>query len=244
MKVALACVLLCPLAAAASTSTVGLILGTEHLSNGTSNWRESTLQFTQAFAPRQLLDLAVTGTERFGLRDTQFAALYSAPLSPALTGTVEAAASSTHRVLARHIFGATLQYEFAPALLVHGGARTTQYNDATVNQGLLMLERYVSAFSWAIAWRPVHAYGATVHGGEVRGSYYYGERNSVGFIAAAGKEAANIAGTVNVSSVRSLALVGRHWVEGNWAVNYTIGSTRQGDFYTRNGIHLGIQHAF
>lgn len=230
--------------AAYAASTVGLFLGHEHLNNGSPNWQESAIRMSHEIAPRRLVDIAVTRTERFNLNDSQISAAYVAPLSRQLTAGIEANASPSHRVLARNAFGTTLQYEFAPAWLIHAGAKTTRYDDVRVNQSLLMLEHYFSNYSWSVGWRPARAFHTTAHSGELRGSYYYGDRNSVGIIVAGGKEAASIGGTVALTSLRSATLVGRHWLSRDWAVNYGVGSSRQGEFYVRNGISIGVQHTF
>jgi len=225
-------------------TTVGMTLGAERLSNNSPDWREATVHAQHQYGPRHTAGLALSRTERFDLRDSQFSANYARPVGERLVASIDANASSTHRVLARHAAGGALQYEFAPAWLVHAGARTTKYDAERVNQGLLMLEHYFSAFSMAVAWRPARAFDSTAHSGELRGAYYYGDRNSIGLILAGGKEAANIAGAVTLTSLRSAALVGRHWFTRDWALNYSAGHTRQGDFYSRNGISLGLQYAF
>jgi YaiO family outer membrane protein len=113
----------------------------EHLDNGSPGWRETGAGVQFGFAPRQILDLSLARTSRFGLHDNQFAASYSTPLLDGLTATIDANASDTHRVLARHALGGELQYEFAKGWLAHGGARSTRYATATVNQALVTLER-------------------------------------------------------------------------------------------------------
>ncbi|WP_420476195.1 YaiO family outer membrane beta-barrel protein [Noviherbaspirillum sp. ST9] len=244
MRIVIAGIVIAAAATANAQSTVGLTLGTEHLSNSTPDWREASVQLQHQYAARHGSGLAFARTERFGLQDRQLSANYARPFGEKLVVSVDANASSTHRVLARHGIGAALQFEFAPAWLVHAGARTTKYADERVNQGLLMLEHYFSSFSASIGWRPARAFDSTAHSGELRGAYYYGDRNSVGLILAGGKEAASIAGAVTLTSLRSAAVVGRHWLNRDWAVNYSAGHTRQGDFYSRNGISLGLQYAF
>lgn len=244
MRTVFAGILVAAAAAANAQSTVGLTLGAEHLSNNTPDWREAGIQLQHQYAERHSAGMAFTRTERFGLRDRQLSANYARPFGEKLVASVDANASSTHRVLARHGIGAALQFEFAPAWLVHAGARTTKYENERVNQGLLMLEHYFSSFSASAGWRPARAFDSTAHSGELRGAYYYGDRNSVGVILAAGKEAASIGGAVTLTSLRSAAFVGRHWLNRDWAVNYSAAHTRQGDFYSRNGISLGLQYAF
>ncbi|QAU34477.1 YaiO family outer membrane beta-barrel protein [Janthinobacterium sp. 17J80-10] len=224
--------------------TLRLSGATEHLSNGTPNWHETVAGLSYKFAPRHVVDISAGETHRFGLHDDQFAASYSAPLSSVLTATVDGNVSTTHRVLARHALGAQLQYEFAPAWLLHGGARSTSYDTVTVNQAVFMLEHYFSSFSWILGWRPTRTFDTTAHGIELRGSFYYGDRNAVTLIAAGGKEAASIPAGVALTDVRSVALTGRHWLDRNWAITYGAAHTRQGNLYSRNGINLGVQYAF
>jgi YaiO family outer membrane protein len=47
-----------------------------------------------------------------------------------------------------------------------------------------------------------------------------------------------------MADVETIAVFGRHWLNRKWSANYAIGHTRQGDFYTRNGITLGVDYAF
>ena len=244
MRMALAVILAAVTGATHAQTTAGLTLGGEHLSNNTPDWHEASIQLQHQYAARHSAGIAFTRTERFSLQDRQIAANYVRPLDNRTVASVDANASSTHRVLARHGAGAVLQFEFAPAWLVHAGARTTKYDTERVNQGLLMLEHYFSSFSTALAWRPARAFDSTAHSGELRGAYYYGDRNSVGLILAGGREAASIAGVVTLTSLRSAVVVGRHWLNRDWAVNYSVGHTRQGDLYSRNGISLGLQYAF
>ena len=216
----------------------------EQISNGSPDWREVGAGLQFRFAPRQVLDLSAADVHRFGLHDSQFAASLSLPLAPSLTATVDANTSPTHQVLARHAVGAALQYEAAPGWLLHGGARTTKYDSATVNGLQFALEHYFSSYSVLLGWRPTRAFGETAHGLELRTSYYYGERNSLGLIAAGGQEAASVPGGVVLTDVRSLALVGRHWIAPRWALAYGASYARQGDLYTRKGINAGLQYAF
>jgi YaiO family outer membrane protein len=225
-------------------SDVGLSVGRERLSNGSPDWSDTQLQFNHRFAPRHLAGVTLAHTERFGLRDNQLGLSYVLPLQKDWTLALDANASGTHRVLPRHAFGVVAQFEFAPAWLLHGGLRTTSYDAVTVNQGVLMLERYAGSMSASLAWRPAHAYGTTAHAWEARASYYYGDRSSAGLILASGKEAASIGPTVAITGVDAIALVGRHWFNSQWGVNGAITRTRQGDFYFRNGINLGLQYAF
>lgn len=247
MKVASLLLLLAALVAinfARAETSVGIVTAAEHLNNNTPNWQESTVQLQHRYSPRQNAGLAFTKTERFGLRDTQIGGMIAMPFGSALVATIEASASDTHHVLARHAVGTSLQYEFVRTWLLHAGARTTKYNSEQVNQALLMFENYFSSFSWAMGWRPVRAFNTWVHSGELRASHYYGDNSSIGLIIAAGKEAENIGSSVTLTNLRSTVVVGRHRLNRAWTLNYSAGHTRQGDFYIRNGLTLGLQYIF
>ena len=244
MKAAILAALACCILPAAAQTSIGINHGIDHLSGPAANWHETSLSLRHQAAPRMGFGAAITRIERFGLGETQFSAGADLPLSEKLTASVDGNFSSEHRILARHALGATLQYEFAKGWLVHGGGRSSSYNDVHVNQSLLMLERYVGSYSFSGAWRAARAFGTTAHSAELRASYYYNDRSALGLSFAAGKEAANIAGTTRLTSVQSAALVGRHWFDQRWAVTYALASTRQGDFYVRNGVNLGLQAAF
>ncbi len=230
--------------ALAADTAVRLLAGTERLSNGAADWTERGIGVQQTYGARRVLDLSASDVHRFGLHDSQVAASYTLPLSASLTATVEANASGTHRVLARHAFGVQLQAEVAPAWLVHGGLRSSRFDNATVNGAQLAVERYTGPYSLLLGWRPTRAYGETAHGIELRASRYYGERNALTLILAGGKEAASIPGGVTLTGVRSAALTGRHWLDAHWALSYGVSHTRQGSLYTRKGINLGLQYAF
>ena len=46
------------------------------------------------------------------------------------------------------------------------------------------------------------------------------------------------------SDVRALSLQGRHWLDSRWALTWEVGQHRQGDYYTRRWLQLGLRHAF
>ena len=229
---------------AEASTTIRTFASQEKLSNDGADWREVGVGVKFDLHPRQMLDLAATDVHRFGMHDSQYALAYAQPLDPKLVANLAATASPTHQFLARHAFTAGVQYEFAKAWLLHAGMRNSSYDAVSVNDGIFMLERYISSFSWAIGWRPTRAFSTTVHSYELRGTYYYGDRDSIGLILADGEEASTLPSGIALTDVRSAALVGRHWVTPSWAVNYGASYSRQGDFYSRKGLNLGIQYAF
>lgn len=234
-----------PATPAGATTHIELSTDSSRLSNGTPDWRETSLRLTSKLSQQSVRSIEVTQTRRFGLDDQEISGLMSFPLSDKLTASVGASISPTHRVLARQRVEGSLQYEFAPAWLVHGGLSHRRYNTTNVDQATLMLEHYFSSFSVSAAWKPVRASGVRSESAELRAYYYYGDANSVGLIVSSGQEATNTGpATVVLADVRATALLGRHWLSRQWAVNYALTRTRQGNFYTRNSVRLGAEYAF
>jgi YaiO family outer membrane protein len=228
----------------ATSTTVGVDWTGESLGQDQPDWREVSARLQHTLAPREVLDLAITGSTRFGLHDRQFGLNYAVPLSSTVVASLEANASPSHKVLARHAIGAALQVEFVPTWLVHGGLRTTSYDNAHVLQGLVMLEHYVGPWRLAGSWRPTRAFGGTAHGVAAQAAWYYGDKDFVNVSVASGREAATASNGVSVSNVRSYGLNGRHQFGPEWSLQYGLARTRQGSLYTRTGLHFGMAHSF
>ncbi len=216
-----------------------------HLSNGSPDWKQLSLQVGRHWSQRQMLELELTETRRFGLDDTEAAIAGAMPLTDKLTASGRIATSPTHRVLARGSQALALQYEFQPAWLLHGAFKHTRYDATDVDQASVMLERYFGNWSALVAAHTTRAFHETAHGGEFRLAHYYGDASSIGLYLASGDEAGQVApGTVAISRVRSAALVGQHRLSPRWSLRYGAHHVRQGRFYTRTGAHLGVQAAF
>jgi YaiO family outer membrane protein len=232
---------------AAEAPVSRLLLAVEHdrLSNGYAAWTETALSASRQWQRAEVAEATLTQARRFGLTDTQAEVAYTRPLGPLLTASAQLSLSPTHHVLPRNSVGASLQYAFSPAWLLHTRLRHTRYSSSEVDQATLMLERYVGNYSASLAWRPVRALGVHASGLELRANRYYGQDSSIGLIAGAGREPTQLgADAITLAQVRSLALVGRHRVAPGWSVVYALHRTRQGDFYTRTGASAGAQHDF
>lgn len=236
-------VLACAQTTAPSTS-VGLIATHDRLSNGTPDWSEYGVRIGRTLDARHNAELAIVQTSRFGLADDQARAAGALALSPSLTLSLEGNVSSTHRVLPRYTAGAMLQWEFAKAWLLHGGARSSSYDSTGVDQGIVMLERYIGNFSVLGAVRPTRALGTTANSQEVRGNWYYSDRDRIGLSWAWGREATNLGTSIVLAEVQALSLVGRHQFDRHWSLDYALTNAKQGSFYTRKGVGLGLNYNF
>lgn len=233
------------LPAAAQAQTLGgAVVGGDRLTAGRESWRNESVFVEHKSERGDIGGLRVNTTQRFALNDQQIEGFYNRKLTDTLRVGIDGNASPTHRVLARSTLGSTLQYEFAPAWLLHAGARQARYDAVTVNQLSLGAEHYFGDWGAALTLFNSHAYGDNVQTVVGRLSRYYGDRDRINLVLAAGREPTSIAGAIVNSDVRSVALTGRHWIAPRVAIDYAVGATRQGDFYSRTGGSLGLVIAF
>ncbi|MES3023199.1 MAG: YaiO family outer membrane beta-barrel protein [Pseudomonadota bacterium] len=233
-----------PADAAKPETRIGVALGQEWLSNSLPDFREQSVTFEHRWSRRHGVGVDLGRTERFGLRDTRVALRYDRPFGERLTFSGDASVSPEHHILPKHALGAGLQFELARAWLLHGRVHHSAYDGVKVNQASAGVEHYFSNFSWIVLAHSTRAFERTVSSAELRFNYYYGERDAIGLLGAAGEEAVYVGNAVTLSRVRALALIGRHELSPHWSVNYSIGRTRQGNFYDKNGVHLGLQYRY
>lgn len=215
------------------------------LSRGYADWDTVGVQLLHRWSNRQLAEVELTRTRRFGMQDTQLAAGGAFPVNPSLTANLRVTHSPAARVLPRASVGGGLQYEFRPAWLLHGNLGTTRYIDTGVYRASLMLEHYFGDWSALAGVHTARALGQDAHAGELRVTRYYGDASSIGVVASAGDEASLVGpGNVALAKVRSLAAVGQHALGGGWLLRYGAHHVRQGDLYIRRGVTFGVQAAF
>jgi YaiO family outer membrane protein len=231
--------------AAEAYTSVGLSHERSRLDRGLADWTEDTVRVQRHQSDTSVSELALTGTRRFGLDDTQLELMHEQAIHPGLRAAVMATVSPTHRVLARSSLGGRLQVEVAPAWWVHGGLRHTRYSTTDVDRADLRLEHYIGNFSHSLQWSPVRALGRTEQVVEWRSQWAPERGRSVGLIASAGREATELGqGAVALASVRSVALVARWPLTTDWSLSGSLSRTRQGSFYTRTGLSVGVQRDF
>jgi YaiO family outer membrane protein len=218
----------------------------ENLDNGYDDWRSEYLSAEWKPGPRRAVYGVLRKTERFSLDDTDLTAGIYHPLTADAVLFAEAAVSSTHDVLPQWTLLAQTEMAFAHGIGVHIGARHAEYVSARVNDGRITLERYVGNYRLAYA-----ATASRLAGGEtgwthaVQAARYYANTSRVGFVLATGTEVESLGPAgVAVTDIESVALIGRHWLRGNWHVSYEAGHYKQGDLYTRNLVGLGLGYRF
>lgn len=228
-----------------ATDRVALEAEASHLDRGQGYWRQQTLRIGRQWGQRTSVDAEASHVHRFGRHDQEFAVAGTLPLGEPLTLSLRASHSPTHRVIARASAQAALQWEFRRAWLAHGSLKRTRYDAVDVTLASGMLEHYFGDFSALVAVHNARAFGDDQRSLELRGTYYYAEGSSAGFIVAGGDEATTVApGRVVIAQVRSVALLGRHALGPRWGVRWNLHRVKQGNFHTRQGAGVGVEYAF
>lgn len=236
------------LRAADSLGTTEIAAGRtrEYVSNQPNDWTETNLEVLHRFGDRKLLIGRLTGTERFGLRDSTVSVAGYHPLGERTTLYAEAAASSTHRVLPRDVLHLQLSQILGGGWGAIGGLKQMRYDSTTVTIADLALEYYISSFRLALTALPAHSTTAgNASSFRLQLGHYYGEENNVQFVVATGEEVDRPVafGSIIKTSVRSTAIYGRHWFARDWALTYNIGRTRQGES-RRDAAGVGLRYRF
>lgn len=235
-------------ALAEDSPAVELELGAayDRLDQGYADWRTVYVDGAYTLAPRQTLYGGLQDSQRFGLHDQSFTLGAYQPLSENLVLLAEASLSPTARVLPEWTGLTQLQWTLPAGWGLQLGYRQLNYEQARIHREQVGIERYWGQYRLAYTFflnQVENAGNPASH--LLQGSYYYGEGNQLTLNLAAGRETENIAPNGVISTdVRSAALTGLHWILPNWGLRYELGLTRQGDFYTRETLRLGIRHRF
>jgi len=219
----------------------------ESLNKGLSDWRSLYLEGVHRIADRQTLYGGLRRTERFDKYDTEEWIGYYHPLAPTWTLLVEGSYSAQHQVLAKYSAFAQLSKQLSDGWGVNLGIRRSEYTSNDVSMVVAGAERY-----WG-DWRgAVTVYSGKPDGASWAEAYrfqltrYYGERSYVGISYSFGRENENVGPPVGIltSSVRDLAINGRHWLAPDWALTWDLVAHKQGSLYRREGARLGLRYRF
>jgi len=218
----------------------------EALSNDPNDWKDTQLELMRHFAARKLLIGRATSSERFGLHDNTLGLSAYYPLGERTTGYAELSASDTHRVLPRDSMHLQLAQSLSQGWGAIGGVRHVTYNTTVVDVADLTLERYFSDYRVAFTAYPSRSRTAgSAVSYRLQLSRYYGDENNIQLALVSGTEVDKPTGIDQViaTSVRSIALFGRHWLTREWGLGYGIGFTEQGESRRRSA-NLGLRYRF
>lgn len=221
-------------------------LSKESLNKGYADWSSTYVEAEKKMAERHAVYGMLRETERYDLKDGELLAGYYHPLGRQWTSLLEANASPTHHVLPKWSVLGQLQYAFGDGWGAHFGLRHTEYDAALTNLRIFTLERYWGDYRAAYTLYSGHLAGAgSALSQRIQFSRYYADHSWLGVALSGGEELENLGSAgVQHSDVQSLIFNGRHWFSRDWALTYEATLHRQGDYYTRNGVRLGLRRQF
>jgi YaiO family outer membrane protein len=216
----------------------------ESLTDGFDSWRSQYLLLIKKWEQRKAAYGSLTRVERFGRRDSELLGGVYLPLGTNTTLNLEASASSSHRVLARWSAYGQVAQRIGKNRYLNAGFRHSEYNSSDVSTPHLGLEQYFGRYRASYTLFLPELEGRRTRAHLLQGNYYY-DKSNVGLSFSFGEETDIVApGTLATFRVRGAAISGLHFFKSDWALNYRLGITRQGDLYSRRGLSLGLRHEF
>lgn len=215
------------------------------LDSGFDNWRALRLDFSSTRAEGLGWYGALLREQRFGESDGGLELGALIPLGDAWTLQPEVGYQSSPFFLPEWFADLRIQRILSAGFIGATSVRRTEYRATQVDRLALSAERY-----WG-PWRAGYtlnvtdvANAGTPVGHNLALDHFYDGLSYVGLRLTAGDEEAVEEQQLITSSVRAASLQGRHWLSPQWALGWEVGHHRQGSFYQRNWLQLGIRHAF
>lgn len=215
----------------------------EFVNNDRPDWQTYYFSINHKFSTGQVLYGMASAVRRFETTDANFMIGYVQPLteSKRWIATFEANGSPNHQILPTASFFGQVERIFSKGWIGRAGLRHSRYPSDIVNMGIFGAERYFKAYRGAYTLYVAHLNGkGTAFSHAFQGSYYYGERNSVGAGFAFGQEIESVPGGLIKTDVLDFSVTGRHWMSNKWGLSYVAVWHRQGDIYTRGGGQIGL----
>ncbi len=218
----------------------------ESLTRGQPSWRSRYVLGEWSTAERRSLSFGLRQTERYALSDREMNLGGMLPLRADMQLHMEAGLSDTHRVLPARYGQVDWLYQPAQGWALDTGFRRSLYDLGLTRVAHLTLDRYLG----------MERFGYTLYEGGPDGSgsspshrwqwaHYYGESDWLGLTLSRGRESENTGSTGFLSSeVRGVMLSGRHSFAAQWSLSWDAGRQKQGDYYSRSGVRLGLRHTY
>lgn len=217
----------------------------EWLDRGLDNWRNQRLDYASTQPQGLAWYGALLREQRFGEWDEGVELGAAVPLDANWTLQPEAGYQPSPYFLPQWHADLRLQRRLPDGYLGALSLRRTEYDATRVDRLALSAERY-----WG-NWRSGYtlnltdvANAGTPVGHDFALDRYYDGLSHAGLRLTLGEEEAVEEQQVITSDVRAISLQGRHWLSARWAVSWAAGYHRQGDYYERHWLRLGLRHAF
>jgi YaiO family outer membrane protein len=216
------------------------------LSGGYSDWTDSGVLLDVRLPSRVAWSGYARETERFDLRDSEAGGSVYAPFASGWAASVDATASSTHRVLPRNSLMAQLEKQFGRGWIVRGGLRRSEYVTGQADLRLVSLERYFGNERVAYTFYSGKVeVGGSAPSHRLDWSHYFGRKAEIGLSGARGREVENVVPQgLLVVEVRSFSLTARYWLSERWRLGLVAEAVDERTLYRRNGIRAELRYGF
>lgn len=215
------------------------------LDRGLDNWRNQRLDYVSTQPQGPGWYGALLREQRFGEWDEGAELGAVIPLDNKWALQTEAGYQPSPYFLPQWHADLRLQRRLPDGYLGALSLRRTEYEATRVDRLALSAERY-----WG-NWRAGYtlnltdvANAGTPVGHDFALDHYYDGLSHAGVRLTLGEEEAVEEQQVITSDVHAISLQGRHWLSARWAVSWAAGYHRQGDYYDRHWLRLGLRHAF
>ncbi|WP_217475749.1 YaiO family outer membrane beta-barrel protein [Stutzerimonas stutzeri] len=222
-----------------------LSLRQDWLDSGFDNWRSQRLDYASTQPEGLGWYGALLNEERFGERDQGVEAGMVVALDDNWTLQPEVGYQPSPYFLPEWHADLRLQRRLPAGFLGAVSVRRTEYDTTRVDRLALSAERYWNAWRAGYTLNVTDVANAgTPIGHDLALDYYYAGLSYAGLRLTVGEEEAVEQQRLITSDVRAISLQGRHWLDSRWALTWEVGQHRQGDYYTRRWLQLGLRHAF
>ena len=230
--------------AAPAYREAGVSVRHDWLTQGLDPWRAARFEVNGRTAEGRGWYVAGAQERRFGLVDSGVEAGVALPLTSRWTLQVDGGGWPGSEFQPRWFGDVRAQHAFDRGTVLGASLRRTRYPEVTVDRLALGVEQYWGAWRFGYTFNRTDVAGNRVSGHDLAFDRYYRERDSIGLRLTSGSEDALQGTDIVASAVRAAAVQGRHGVAGDWSVQWAAGYVRQGAFYDRRWVQLGLRRAF
>ena len=225
---------------------LSVALSHENLSGGRPSWQGATIDIEQPLEDSLRLLAGLHLEERFDTQDEQFSLGLVDRIGKNWSWGINADAAANAEILPEWSLTAEVGRMIGRDSSIGLRARHAEYQTVKVDTLAATLEQYAERFRVAYTLtgsRPTDIDWSFGHTLRVAHDYEYGSHVTLAL--GYGEEAETIApGVVQVTDVRSIAVLGVHWRTAAWGLAWEAGWHEQGDLYDRIRIRLGLERRF
>lgn len=233
-----------PLPSPTPNTTFELSAASQHLSNGSPNWASDSLSVSRALAPRRVLYGSLTKEYRFGEPDQTYLVGAYVPSSTNTILNIEASFSPTHAVVPQNELAASLDHRLADGWGYTVGVRHRSYTGLGVGIGSLIVDRYWKTFrvAYTLTGAQISNTPGTSLSHALSLTDYFGNNseNALTLSLNTGRDVENIGAQIVASAVSGISLHDSNWFSRRFGYSWTLSTLRQGTYYTRSGVQIGV----